>query len=477
MLVTIALLFIIHIIFALVVVVTILHHRREPTTMLAWVLAVTLLPFLGALAYLVLGENRVVRRARRKRHSGLHLEKRIAEDLRVGGTNGANQIPEDLQVIERLGRELAKMPAIGGNNIQVYHGHKNIYPALEDAIQTAKHHIHLEYYIWEDDPPGTRLRDLVIEKAKQGVECRVLLDSVGNFRLKKSFTQPFVDNGVKLHYFLPLYPLRRRRWSLHLRNHRKIAVFDGTRTILGSHNIGGDTGETDRHPSPWYDVIIDVKGPAALFAQHVFADDWMFAAGEGLQSAAYFPIIEAGGDSALQILPSGPDWEVRLPERVLFEALTTAKSTVRIVSPYFVPSSVVRMAMIQASFRGVRIMLVVPGQCDVALAKFASRSFYKELLDSGVEIFEFREGMIHSKIVTIDDRWYMLGSTNLDMRSFRLNFEVTAVGFDEDLTKQIVGIVDSYCAESDLVTYDRIKSCSKREALVQGGARLIAPFL
>ena len=477
MLLYIALLFIIHVVFALVVVVTILHHRREPTTMLAWVLTVTLIPFLGALAYLVLGENRVVRRARRKRHRGLHLEKRIAEELRIGGTNGANLIPEDLQVIERLGRELADMPAVGGNKIEVHHGHQNIYPVLEEAIQSAKHHIHLEYYIWEDDPPGTRLRDLVIEKAKQGVECRVLLDSVGNFRLKKSFTQPFIDNGVKLHYFLPLYPLRRKRWSMHLRNHRKIAVFDGTRAVLGSHNIGGDTGETDRHPSPWYDVIISVQGPAVLFAQHVFADDWMFAAGEGLQSAAYFPKIDAMGSSALQVLPSGPDWEVRLPERVLFEALTTAKSTVRIVSPYFVPSSVVRMAMIQASFRGVRIMLVVPGQCDVALAKFASRSFYKELLDSGVEICEFREGMIHSKIVAIDDRWYMLGSTNLDKRSFRLNFEITAVGFDETLTKQISGIVDSYCAEADAVTYDHIKKCSKREELVQGAARLIAPFL
>lgn len=469
--------FLAHVVFALVVVVTILHHRREPTTMLAWVLGVALIPFIGSVAYLALGENRVVRRARRKRHRGQHLEKRIADEVALDPEGLDSHISDDLKVIERLGRELADMPATGGNAITVHHGHEAIYAELEKAIAEAKHHIHLEYYIWQKDGIGAKFRDLVIDKAREGVECRVLLDSVGNFHLNKKFTQPFIENGVQLQYFLPLYPLRRKRWSLHLRNHRKIAVFDGTRAILGSHNMGGETPEGHKHPTPWYDVVISVRGPAVLFAQQVFAEDWLFAAGERLRSDEYFPKAEPKDSSALQILPSGPDWEVRLPERVLFEALTSAKKNVRIVSPYFIPSSVVRMAMIQSSFRGVDTRLVVPGQCDVALAQMASRSFYGELLDSGVEICEFREGMIHSKIVTVDDRWYMIGSTNLDMRSFRLNFEITAVGYDERITRQLNEIVDGYCAGSDVVSYDSIKKCSKRDVLVQGAARLVAPFL
>lgn len=469
--------FLAHVVFAIVVVVTILHHRREPTTMLAWVLAATLLPFVGSLAYLILGENRVVRRARRKRHRRLQLEKRVPPELRIDAVTSDLDIPPELTVIERMGRELADMPATGGNEVKVYHGHAEIYPVLEKAIEEAEHHIHLEYYIWEPDSNGARLRDMVVEKSKQGVECRVLLDSVGNFHLSKKFTKPFLDAGVQLHYFLPLYPLRRKRWSLHLRNHRKVAVFDGKYAVLGSHNIGGDTGDMPKYPSPWYDVIIGVRGPAVLFAQHVFTEDWQFTTGERLQSAAYFPALEAAGDSLLQVIPSGPDWDVRLPERMLFEALTSAKKVVRIVSPYFVPSSVVRMAMIQASFRGVRICLVVPGNCDVAPAEYASRSFYQELLDSGVEIHEFHNGLIHSKVVTVDDRWYMLGSTNLDMRSFRLNYEVTAVGYDETVTRDLVRIIEEYCEGSEIVTYDRLKSCSRTESLIQGAARLIAPFL
>jgi cardiolipin synthase A/B len=470
-------LFIAHVLTALAVSATVLHHRREPTSMLAWVLAVTLIPFIGSATYLILGENRVVRRARRKRHRGDHLNSRLARELALDEEGLDTHVPEDLQVIERLGRELADMPATGGNTIEVHHGEEQIYPVLKRYMEEAQHHIHMEYYIWDQEGMGTPLRDLLIERARQGVECRVLLDSVGNFRQKKRFIQPMIDNGVQLRYFLPLYPLRRKRWSLHLRNHRKIAVFDGKRAVLGSHNIGGESLNGHKNPSPYYDVAISVVGPAVPFAQQVFAEDWLFAAGERIKTRDYFPKPPTVDGAALQIIPSGPDWEVRLPERILFEALTSANHIVRIVSPYFIPSSVVRMAMIQSSFRGVKMQLVVPGKCDVRLAQIASRSFYPELLDSGVEICEFRDGMIHSKIVTVDDRWYMLGSTNLDMRSFRLNFEITAVGYDEEITRQLAAIIDNYCDHADPVSHESIRSCSKRDRLIQGGARLVAPFL
>lgn len=279
---------------ALLLVASVLRRRKDPTAMVGWIFAILTIPVLGMLLYWLLGSNRLPRKVGRRRRRVAHL---IAK-LRHWAEHRAQrdeqrdpaELPADLRGIEQLGRRLADMPATGGNNVRILEEANATYTALEDALRSARQHIHLEYYIWKADDTGRSFRDLVIERARAGVQCRVLLDAVGCWRLGRRFLRPLTEAGVRVAFFMPPYPLPfRKRWSLHLRNHRKIAVIDGQVAFMGSQNIGDEYRGRLRHLSPWYDTHMRVSGPAALFLQQTFAEDWYFATRERLDSEGYFP--------------------------------------------------------------------------------------------------------------------------------------------------------------------------------------------
>lgn len=469
-----------HGVLALIAVVSVLRGRKEPMAMLAWVLAVVEVPFVGTALYYLLGANPVQRRFRRRRrriaHRVANFNRRAAARARSSEEAIQARLPEDLVAVERIGRRLGDMPATEGNDVHVYDDADQIYAALEEAIRSARHHVHLEYYIWQPDETGRQFRDLLVEKARQGVECRLLLDAVGCFRLRKSFTRPLLDAGVELAWFLPVRPLR-RRWSPHLRNHRKIAVIDGHTAFVGSQNIGDEYRGRLKRLSPWYDSHMRIRGSAALFLQQTFAEDWTFAARRDLSEEVYFPEPPASGGSIVQVLPTGPDQGVGTLEKLLFGALESARSNIRIATPYFVPSHAVCLAIAHARQRGVHVRIVLPSRTDMRLVLWAARSFYQELLEGGVEIYEFDRGMLHSKIMTVDDRWCMLGSANMDVRSFRLNFEVTALVYDQQVATTLARSVDERCRHARRITLRDAAARTIRQQLIEGMARLFAPLL
>jgi cardiolipin synthase len=471
-----------HLTLVVACLINVLRRRKEPASMLAWVLAITSAPVLGALVYWLIGSDRLPRKARRRRRRVAHLLAQLKEaaEHRARGhrIDYEAELPADLAAIERLGGRLADMPATSGNGVAVLQDANNTYAALEEAIRAAEHHVHMQYYIWQPDDTGRHFRDLVVGAARRGVQCRLLLDAVGCFWLGRRFLAPLHQAGVQVAFFLPLLPLRfGRRWSAHLRNHRKIVIVDGQTAFTGSQNIGDEYRGRLKALSPWYDTHLRIRGPAALFLQQTFAEDWYLAARERLDQDQYFPMPVRGGGSVVQVLPTGPDHSVSTLAQVFFAAVSSAGQSIRIATPYFVPDLAMRMALAHAAYRGVQVRLVIPSRSDVPLALWAGRSFYAELLDAGVQIHEFDGGVLHSKLFTVDDRWCVVGSANMDARSFRLNFEITAVIYDSGVATALSAAIDGYCAAGRPITPKHVWHRPLWQQLGEGAARLLTPIL
>jgi cardiolipin synthase len=450
--------------------------------MVAWLFAIATLPIFGILAYWLLGSERLRRKVGRRRRRVADLLARYKHHAEQRSHTHDERLelhlPPDQLGIARLAERLAHMPAAPGNEVLILEEANATYAALEESLRAARQHIHLEYYIWQPDETGRHFRDLVIERARAGVACRLLLDAVGCRRIRRAFLRPLLDAGVHVAFFLPLWVFTlRKRYSLHLRNHRKIAVIDGQTAFLGSQNIGDEYRGRLRRLSPWYDTHVRVQGPAALFIQQTFAEDWYQATRERLDSAACFPEPQRLGNSVVQVLPTGPDQAESTLAQIVFAAVSSAQTSIRIATPYFAPDVAVRMALAHACYRGVRVSLLLPTRSDSRLSLWAARSFYRELLAVGVEVHEYDAGVLHSKIVTVDDRWCMVGSANMDVRSFRLNFEVTALIYDPAVAAGLGRSIDEFCRYARRVQGRDLRQRGVLRQIGEGAARLFAPLL
>ncbi len=465
---------------AAVFVASVLRRRSEPMSMLAWIFAIVTLPVVGMVTYVLLGTVRIRRRAGRRRRrvaSLIDRARRYAETrARQAEQDAEARLPADIASVERLPRRLLNVPATFGNDVRVFEEANATYYALEAAILEARESLHLEYYIWQPDRTGVHFRDLVVQKAREGVECRVLLDAVGSWAVSNAFVKPMEEAGARVSFFLPINPLR-KRWSVNLRNHRKIAVMDGRTAFLGSQNIGDEYLGRRARLSPWRDAHLRVRGPAALFAQQTFVEDWHFATGEDLLADRYFPIAEPCGESIVHIVATGPDQDASVLDQVIFAAVSVARDVIRVATPYFVPGPELRMALKHASYRGVRVQLVLPTRHDAPPVLWAGRSFYAELTAAGVEVYEYDGGVLHAKIITVDDRWCMLGSANMDVRSFRLNFEITALIYDPGVAAQLVASIERDRGRSRRITRQEAWNRPLRQQLIEGAARLLSPLL
>jgi cardiolipin synthase len=465
---------------AIFVATSVLQRRKHPTSMLAWIFAILTLPLLGMTLYVLMGADRVRRKAGRRLRRLKLLREKFADwsqKWRGGEMQDAQaSLPPDLRDLARLGKRLVALPVTGGNAVTVFTEANATFAAIEKSIRAARDHVHMLYYIWQPDQTGTQFRDLLIEKARTGVKCRVLLDAVGCWALRRPFTQPMVDAGVELAFFLPLWPLR-RRWSTHLRNHRKIVVVDGQEAFLGSQNIGDEYRGRLKKLSPWYDTHMRVRGPAALFLQETFVGDWMYATRQEIMADSLFPPPARGGESLVQVLPTGPDQDGSALTQMLFAAVAAARSSLRLETAYFVPDAPLVAALQHACLRGVKVQIVLPTRTDAPLVLWAGRSFYAELLDAGVEIYEYDLGVLHSKLLTVDDRWCVVGSANMDIRSFRLNFEITALVFDPEVSRGLGRWIDGHIAAARRIGPREVWQAPRRQQILEGVARLFSPLL
>jgi cardiolipin synthase len=450
---------------------------------LSWILGILLLPFLGLALYLLIGERRVKRRVKKRRRRRERIVRAIqaASQAKAGtaGSSGA-EIPaspdEGMLELARLSMKLGQSPLTGGNKVKVFTSAQETYDEILLAIDAATDHVHLEYYIFRPDETGKCFVDRLAEKARTGVEVRLLLDAIGAWRTTRRFLKPLIDAGGKVETFLPAVPIR-RHWHINCRNHRKIVIVDGEAAFTGSQNIGDEYRGRRRELAPWHDTHVRIDGPAARELQEIFVEDWYFACEEELTGPKYLRNPAARGESLVQIVPSGPDQETAVLSHIFFSAISLARRTIRISTPYFVPDPGLLLALQHAAYRGLRVEILIPTKTDTLLALWAGRSFYQELIRAGVCIHEHDHGMLHSKTVSIDDRWTMISSANMDIRSFLLNFEVTASIFDQSIAERVARDFAGQLERSRRIPAIADGSAPLVPSLLEGAARLLSPIL
>lgn len=471
----------------LIVVVSILIflEKRNPYKTIAWLAVINVFPILGLIFYFVFGQNWRKRKIIRTKYINEmeHLRGIVKQQIECIKTNrecGIEALGSKKQLVNLLLRN-AHAPFTRRNKAEVLSDGKKAFDSMFAEMEKAQNHIHLEYYIIRDDNVGQRLKDILIRKAQAGVEVKVIYDAVGAWELSKKFLRELKENGVKIEPFLPVVlPLINNK--LNYRNHRKITVIDGKVGFLGGLNIGDEY--LGHHPrlGKWRDTHLRLKGSSVHFLQVIFLLDWEFVTKERLVGPQYFPEdavrgMEPQQGKIIQIAASGPDSDWESIRQSYFAMINSAVRSINITTPYLVPDEGILLALKTAALSGVDVKIILPGKPDHKIVYWASQSYFEELLEAGIEIYLYRPGFIHAKIISVDGEVASLGSANLDMRSFQLNFEVNAMLYNKDLVARLDKDFARDLSQSTKVDLAAIINKPISTRLLQSAARLLSPLL
>ena len=437
-------------------------QKREPIATLSWLLSLALLPVLGFLIYHFLGPQRIRRQRLRRVRARARLERREDEEDRA------------CSPLMRLGAASSGYGPSSSQSVQLLSDGGTTYDALLAAIAVAQRHVHLEYYIFEPDRTGTMLRDALCERLRSGVQVRLLLDAIGSSRISRAFLQPLRDAGAEILFFHRTRIRLRRLWhpKINLRNHRKIVVVDGRVGFTGGINITDEENERLREDA-YRDLHVRIEGEAVRWLQLAFFEDWSYAGNRIPQGPDMWPDLAPGPINSL-VLPAGPDSPWESIHRTKIAAIGQARRRVWLATPYFVPGEAARMALTSAALRGVEVRLLVPMQSDSRLVSAAARSYFDELQAVGVKVFEYPR-MLHSKALLVDDDISVLGSSNFDNRSFRLNFELCVLFEDAGVAAALENILREDFSRACPVPVPRVLGLPSR--LGEAIARLLSPLL
>ena len=456
---------------AMIAAGVILLQRRSPAATLAWLLVLLFLPGVGLVIYRLLGPLRLERK---------RLERRVARRIIADSVKAMASLraahAAELQVA-RVPMAMHEAPPLHAHDVDLYLDGASAYAAIFDAVRAARHHVHLEYYIFEPDRVGTRLRDLLIDKARAGVTVRLLVDGTGSGRLRERFLRPLRQAGAQVAWFNPvsLRWIRTRRADF--RSHRKIVVCDGAVAFMGGMNIA-DVHTAEMTPNAWRDTHVRIAGAAALPIQRIFLEDWLFATSKlPPHIEELFPLPRHMGKHVAQIVASGPDHDALPIHDTYFTAITRAEKRLWLTTPYFVPGEPITTALCTAALRGVDVRLLIPVRGDSRLIDLAARSYVPELLASGVKVFEYLPRFVHAKTIVVDDDLAIVGTANLDTRSFRLNFELAALLYDQPLAQRLGAAFEADLTESRAIEPVPLAQQKLVRRLAEAGARLLSPLL
>lgn len=403
-----------------------LFLKKRPSATLAWLWAILFIPFLGAMVYFAIGTDRLKRQRLKRRHlfSARKSRFRPPENSTDSASSRLLQtLPKsDRQFFQLLSR-LNQMPVSSATAIRILRDAEAFYPALEAAIRGAQHHIHVEFYICNNDATSIRFLSWLSAAAKRGITVRLMLDEMGSHSFDEQLLADFQASGGQFTWFQSLDP-KRNRFFFNLRNHRKLQIIDGKSAFVGGMNIGDEYLGLHPKLGSWRDVQVEVSGAVACELQEVFADDWFFATGETISDPCFYSVTPEQPKHPVHILLGGPDVRNEPISKSIVSLLNEGRDRVWIAAGYFVPDDILLTALEIAASRGVDVRLLVSERNDHPYLVTVGRSYYGQLLSAGVRIFEYSEGVNHAKIALADDHWCMVGSANLDYRSMRLNFEL-----------------------------------------------------
>jgi cardiolipin synthase len=467
------------------VCIRIIYDTSSTVKTLAYLLLVIFLPLFGILFYFAFGINY------RKRE--LYTKKIIADDnvwekIKQNITAYSVQTYFDTKEASRPNKQLARYllhqmsPLTSGNTARLLINGEEKFPAVLQALEEAKDHIHIEYYIYENDTIGQAIRDILVKKAAEGVSIRFIYDDFGSHDIGKNLVKTLKKNGVEAY---PFYKIRFIIFANHLnyRNHRKIIIIDGTKAFVGGINVSDKYINQNQPGSKlfWRDTHLFIEGPGVYYLQYLFICDWNFCSGKTIEHPKpFFPAFTAAnrpGDKIIQIAASGPDSVHPTILYALLYAIYQAEEEILITTPYFIPDQSIMDAIIVAALGGVSVQLLVPGKSDSRLVEIAACSYYEELLSAGVKLYFYQKGFVHAKTLVVDRRLAVIGTANMDCRSFDLNFEVNAIVYDEALAGSLADIFQKDLTHSKLMEQALWSERSVYRKFLEKIARLLSPLL
>lgn len=460
----------------------VIYETRSATKTMAYLLLVIFLPVIGMVFYILFGVNYwKIKLYNKKSDADEKLLARLKSEIKSYADTILS--PEDLPVENN--RELAAMlkkelksPLTRGNSVKLLINGEEKFPEVLQALNNAKHHIHIEYYIYEQDEIGTQIEELLIRKAKEGVQVRFIYDDFGSPNIKKKTEQRMRDAGIEIYPFqkVVFYLLANR---LNYRNHRKIIVIDGQTAFTGGINVCDKYINEKKNKLYWRDTHLRIEGPGVFYLQYLFLSDWNFCCGKSLipEELHFSNQTTRKDDRFVQVAASGPDSDQPSVLFSLLQAIYLAKKEILITTPYFIPGDSILEALRIAALSGLSVKLLVPGICDSKLVNAASKSYYEDLLCAGVEIYMYQKGFVHAKTLVADGNLSIIGTANMDYRSFELNFEVNVLVYDRELASQLRNVFFNDLRDSEKIDRDEWCHRPAYKQLPERVARLFSHVL
>ena len=413
------------------------------------------------------------------------LERKLKEDILKYSKQTFDQSRDALGGNRELAYMLAKdsmSPLAGNNGVKLLVNGENKFPEVIKAIREAKDHIHIEYYIYENDEIGQTIEKELIQKAKAGVAVRFIYDDFGSRSIRRKLAARLRTSGIKAFPFHKVLILALAN-RLNYRNHRKIIVVDGRVAFVGGINVSdryiNDPGDTKK--LFWRDTHLFIEGPGVRYLQYLFLCDWNFCANDNLQPTEnFFPLVSnlpVKGNKIVQIAASGPDSETPTILFSLLQTINLATEEILVTTPYFVPGDSLLDALVVAALSGISVKLLVPGISDSVIVNAAARSYYNDLLQAGVEVYLYRKGFLHAKTVVADGKIGIVGTANMDYRSFDLNFEVNAIVYDNEFASELRNVFYDDIKDAERIDVDVWYARPWYAILFEKTARLISPLL
>ncbi|TKD68757.1 cardiolipin synthase [Pseudalkalibacillus hwajinpoensis] len=456
------------------IIFVLLLEGRSPYKTLLWIYVLIFFPIIGYVFFLFSGQLEVKGHLfKEKRSNGLKF---FQQYVNFPPSEHWNELSERNQNFSNLIATMVSSPISMRSSTKLLLNGSQTFSSIKEEIQKAETYIHMEYYTFRSDELGKSIIDLLIEKARKGVEVRVLYDSIGSHNLSKASKKALREAGASVQQFLPIkYGFFNQ--TVNFRNHRKIIVIDGKTGFVGGLNIGDEYAGDMNNMRFWRDTHVLVKGEVLSALHAVFLMDWFYMCGEELNTTKYLEMYEVKGDGGTQLVASGPDTKRGAMSDLYFSLITSAQERIWIATPYFVPNKAIRTALAMAAMRGIQVRLIVPEVSDGFLTQYGTRSYFSELLDYGVEIYMYQKGFLHQKIMIIDEDIATIGTANMDMRSMNLNFEVNLFLFQASTVNDLVEAYKNDINDSVKVTKDSYSKRGLKHRTKESFARLFSPVL
>ena len=450
-----------------------LLENRNPVKSFSWLLVLVFLPVVGLVLYILLGQNYRKRKII-SRKSIQRITERPVASFDIDKLSSEHMDQHFIKLTGLL-KKNSEAEGYAYNKIEILSRGEDIFQSMFDAIRNAKNHIHIEFFIFEDDKLSNELRELLIKKSREGVRVRMIYDYVGSINLSSRYLHTLRYAGVYVRPFLPLR-LRLRRSKINYRNHRKLVIVDGKIGFTGGINIadrylyGSKLGE-------WRDTVVRIEGAGVHGIQKLFLTDWYFVERKLITAAKYFPEPQRYEENLVQLVSSGPDTDWQSIMQGIAAAIMAAEKYVYIHTPYFMPNELMSGCIQMAALSGTEIRLMIPEKSDAPLSDLSSSSYLGDMMEAGVRVFIYKKGFLHSKAIVLDDFVSIIGSTNMDDRSFDQNFEANAFIYDTQTALQLKELFMNDLNKCEELTYDAWNNRKRRQKLKESFARLFSPLM